>query len=101
LASLDRSFRINLDLSRHPDCSTDTIYRPLAITWNSLRIKPPSVTDEFEDVVEHPDINRYSDQVVTSMISYQNSLMDNIRSTCMNASIHLQLEAIWNFQRSD
>jgi hypothetical protein len=104
LTNLERSFRNNFSLSRYPDCSTIKIYRPLAITWKllkSLKIKPPSVTDEFEVVVEHSDKERYSEDDEIIMFTYQESLMDNIRFAFMNASLQLQLRAIGDFKRPD
>ena len=35
LTSLDSSFRNIFNLSLYPNCSKITVYRPLAITWNS------------------------------------------------------------------
>ena len=80
------------------------MFRPLAITWKSLKslkIKAPSLTDEFKIVVEHSNIDLYSDQDEIIMISYQNALLDNIRFAFMNASLNLQFKSIGDFKRPD
>ena len=105
LVSLDRSFKSSLNLSLHPEYSTTTIFRPLAINWkslNSLKIKHATIKDGLEIHVEHSDIERYgSDTDEIIMLPYQKQLMDNFRYAFMSSSLHLQLKAIGDFKRPD
>ena len=104
LCNLERNFRRAFNLSVYPDRIITDLYRPIAVKWGAMRsmkITDVSVTDEFEKIKEHSDVDKYCDADDSVLQLYRTRLKINIRYALMASSLRLQLVTIGDFKTPD